>query len=779
LFVQSVTSNNCRDGFQLIGQECYNITNNNASFVGCAKICEEGNGTLPCIKTKEQNKALFEHLSFLLNESGVIWVGLYQDPDKFFQRSGWKNWHREGCDSELGHWEKGEPDDFNDFQESCAAVFLPSSTYKWDDASCPWNEVQCVCQEGGERSMAFDKAAQEELSSLKSKYWNKVGFVIIAVYLITALISTAYGIYTFRKMKHTKERCSHVLMITLYFMMFAVASVLRLKNEKKARDASSIIFFVCLISMIAIVMIQAFSLLDSIVLAIGGVREAKKSWIKRIHYIISFFTILGVSGAFVRCIVDFEVIDRYKSLFPLFFLSEFMFFFSSVLFIGVAIVFLSLYVIFSGDDIRNIRCQKTIKTFIQWSDIGRKRNDDEHLTLQTFKNAKRNREIQLMSLYWGILLSIQVILDYCFLSYSYASRLSLAFVPTLLLMILLLRDINKAEIQGRESFKKKSFYWKSIQFKQNGIEIRNTNNESIVRKAPQAARPKWLSNPDIAAKHQSELPPEYWTISIFNLIRFFEECAGTQTWLSLALARDGEENITMHDINTHFVVPWSLGTGSSIGLLSDPIPSAADLMISHSWSGSVKETINALKTLVTIHFLPKDCRVFFCTICQYQPEDGAPGGLTIEQQLNMNPFTQVITSRPKYGMYVVHTLLSEVYDRLWCVSEVYEARKAGIEITGIFDPHTYSIKVMNRSINIKTENASCATESDKVKLTAKIKAGGGFIELDKVIHRFRKNAKRDLKMAITFKSTFGINVTDLRSGAMTTNSRVNDSSNDE
>merc|ERR1711862_493245 len=100
-------------------------------------------------------------------------------------------------------------------------------------------------------------------------------------------------------------------------------------------------------------------------------------------------------------------------------------------------------------------------------------------------------------------------------------------------------------------------------------------------------------------------------------------------------------------------------------------------------------------------------------------------------------------SRPKYGMYVVHTLLSEVYDRLWCASEVYEARKAGIEITAIFDPHRFSAKGMSRSMNIKTENAKCATESDKTKLTAKIKTGGGFAKLDNVIRRFRRTAKRD------------------------------------
>merc|ERR1711884_772578 len=102
-------------------------------------------------------------------------------------------------------------------------------------------------------------------------------------------------------------------------------------------------------------------------------------------------------------------------------------------------------------------------------------------------------------------------------------------------------------------------------------------------------------------------------------------------------------------------------------------PEKADLMLSHSWSGSVKETLNALRTLVTMHFLPVEARVFFCTLSQYQPDDGAEGGLSIQEQLDKDPFDKVIRSRPKYGMYVIHTLKSELYERLWCVNEVYEA----------------------------------------------------------------------------------------------------------
>ena len=44
----------------------------------------------------------------------------------------------------------------------------------------------------------------------------------------------------------------------------------------------------------------------------------------------------------------------------------------------------------------------------------------------------------------------------------------------------------------------------------------------------------------------------------------------------------------------------------------------------------------------------------------YQPEDGAPGGLTISQQLEKEPFAEVLKLRPKHGMHVIHTSVNEV-----------------------------------------------------------------------------------------------------------------------
>merc|ERR1719265_1160943 len=121
----------------------------------------------------------------------------------------------------------------------------------------------------------------------------------------------------------------------------------------------------------------------------------------------------------------------------------------------------------------------------------------------------------------------------------------------------------------------------------------------------------------------------------------------------------------MYDVNEHFVKPWTQGTGCSISLLmntAEQLP--AEGMFSHAWAGSVLETYNCLQNMVNHCGVPSTARFFFCTFSMYQPEDSAPGGLTISEQVGLNAFAKIIESKPMHGMFVLHTTLSEVYDRL-------------------------------------------------------------------------------------------------------------------
>ena len=153
---------------------------------------------------------------------------------------------------------------------------------------------------------------------------------------------------------------------------------------------------------------------------------------------------------------------------------------------------------------------------------------------------------------------------------------------------------------------------------------------------------------------------------------FIHACMQTETWKALVAAKGDEYSISMYDISVHFIVPWSKGTGCSIALLLNSAKGCSmpvELMLSHAWGGSTVETFNCLQNLVNNHGVPPQTPVFFCALCLYQPEDGAPGGLSISQQLELSPFGKVIKSNPKWGMWVIHVTNFEVYSRTWTVHD--------------------------------------------------------------------------------------------------------------
>ena len=191
----------------------------------------------------------------------------------------------------------------------------------------------------------------------------------------------------------------------------------------------------------------------------------------------------------------------------------------------------------------------------------------------------------------------------------------------------------------------------------------------VIGSAPKAARPDWLPK---SGKGQSNVDPENWSITIEQWIMFIHACMQTETWKALVAAKGDEYSISMYDISVHFIVPWSRGTGCSIALLLNSAKGCSmpvELMLSHAWGGSTIKTFNCLQNLVNNHGVPPQTPVFFCALCLYQPEDGAPGGLSISQQLGLSPFGKVIKSNPKWGMWVIHVTNFEVYSRTWTVHD--------------------------------------------------------------------------------------------------------------
>ena len=256
---------------------------------------------------------------------------------------------------------------------------------------------------------------------------------------------------------------------------------------------------------------------------------------------------------------------------------------------------------------------------------------------------------------------------------------------------------------------------------------------------PSAERPAWLP---FKGRLQKDVEPQFWTMSIEHWLFFIYSCMQTDTWKALAGQLGDAYEINMYHLRDHFVNPWTKSTGSSIALLMNPDDRPVELMISHAWAGSVKESFHALQSVAHDSHAP-NMAIFFCTLSMYQPGDDA--GLSIGAQLEKDPFAQIIAQRPCHGMYVLHTTIYEVYQRLWTVHEVDEASEANIELKGQCDYARFQLSSLEEALAIDTTKAQCR-EEDRLMLDTKIRSrSGGYQRLDNKIAQFRQSMMQDFK----------------------------------
>ena len=262
---------------------------------------------------------------------------------------------------------------------------------------------------------------------------------------------------------------------------------------------------------------------------------------------------------------------------------------------------------------------------------------------------------------------------------------------------------------------------------------------------------------------QSQVEPLFWGLSIAQWFDFVDACVCTPLWAALAHGT-GEWSIDMYKLNDYFITPWTRGTGSSIALTMNPNPVQVEMMVSHAWAGSVVETYIAFKELLHSGRATPNTKLFFCTMSMYQPQDGASGGLSIQEQLALDPFGKVIASNPILGMKVVHTVLAQVYSRLWTVYEVNAALDAGVLVEAIglayFMPDTMVEEAASweedhtgwhpeeKEVELTDCRQAQCTESDRSMLVCKIEESGGFDRLNSQIYEFRMRVAKEAQKKI-------------------------------
>ena len=192
-----------------------------------------------------------------------------------------------------------------------------------------------------------------------------------------------------------------------------------------------------------------------------------------------------------------------------------------------------------------------------------------------------------------------------------------------------------------------------------------------------------------------EVDPTSWGISVKQFETFIRACKATTEWAAL---RDEEQRqvwgpedspdygkllkpagyVSGYQMDQSFVTPWTSGTGSSVSLLMNKQqPLEADFMISHAWSESMEEVLDAVEGDTK---LTESTTVWFCMFAIFQNQpidwgDASKGGKDISgpsilEQLALKPVPFEAVIGMALGMIVLHTTghNSEPFSRLWCVS---------------------------------------------------------------------------------------------------------------
>merc|ERR1712190_470041 len=106
-------------------------------------------------------------------------------------------------------------------------------------------------------------------------------------------------------------------------------------------------------------------------------------------------------------------------------------------------------------------------------------------------------------------------------------------------------------------------------------------------------------------------------------------------------------------------------------------------------------------------------------------------------------------------MCVLHTTISEVYDRLWVAHEADVATDAGLNIRGLFDGYRWTEDKFHQIERVSTEAGKCGVEKDRAYIERLIKERGGYLRLDETIATFRKEMGNQLHELLRVKGDKG------------------------
>ncbi len=139
--------------------------------------------------------------------------------------------------------------------------------------------------------------------------------------------------------------------------------------------------------------------------------------------------------------------------------------------------------------------------------------------------------------------------------------------------------------------------------------------------------------------------------------------------------------VSVEDLKDAFIVPQTKVTGMGVALSMQEKNGAkkAKVMVSHCWREDVEQVLQILEKAKGTRLegggtFQDDTVIWFCAFSQYQAGDKNTRP-TIQQQLDLEPFKQVIENKDVKDMFVIQTLAADPYSRMWCTAELGYALK--------------------------------------------------------------------------------------------------------
>eukprot|EP00811_Abedinium_folium_P028456 NODE_4406_length_1895_cov_8.298077.p1 GENE.NODE_4406_length_1895_cov_8.298077~~NODE_4406_length_1895_cov_8.298077.p1 ORF type:complete len:378 (+),score=87.77 NODE_4406_length_1895_cov_8.298077:177-1310(+) len=252
------------------------------------------------------------------------------------------------------------------------------------------------------------------------------------------------------------------------------------------------------------------------------------------------------------------------------------------------------------------------------------------------------------------------------------------------------------------------------------------------------------------------MPPERWALTFTQFYSFVHDCRSClKEWHNAVNeGKQGEDYVDFYAMNSHFVKPWTRGTGSSIALLMNhSMPLTANLLVSHAWQSSVFEVIDALRRYASHSMAQSNPTLFIAALSVYQAGSmERDPGPTLKQQLHMDPLARIFGSegvRDGLGLLLVLVDTVDVYTRLWCLLEVSEALHAEVKVDCMASTLFFASE-KHRCHHVRTRidsrSAQCSVKADMPLLVDKVDKAGGYSTLDERIGRHRVAMMKSLRL---------------------------------